>query len=97
MRWSCKKFIKPMVFLNLRAFSKSGDKKKQQEFLVKWHYIKQHLIGYLHNNLFIMLELSKAAFDCIIKVPVLIAFTITLYILSINSVDSVDFSIIDLN
>ena len=54
-----KKSIKPMVFLKLRAFLKSGDERINRSFWLNGQDIQQHFIlGYLQNNLFIMLKLS---------------------------------------
>ena len=94
MRKSCKKSIKPTVFLKLRAFLKSGDERNNKSFWLNDLDIQQHLIlGYLQNNLFIMLKLSKPTADRIVKVVIVFAIAISLYNLSTNSV--ADFSIID--
>ena len=89
MRKSCKKSIKPTVFLKLKAFLKSGDERNNRSIWLNGQDIRQHLIlGYLQNNLFIMLKLSKPTADRIVKV--VIVFAITIGLLSTNS--AVDFS-----
>ena len=94
MRKSCKISIKLTVFFKLRAFLKSGDERNNRSIWLNGQDIQQHLIlGYLQNNLFIMLKLSKPTADRIVKVVIVFAITISLYNLSNNS--AVDFSIID--
>ena len=94
MRNSCKKSIKPTVFLKLKAFLKSGDEGNNRSIWLNGQCIQQHLIfGYLESNMFIMLKLSKPTADRIVKIVIVFAITISLYNLSTNS--AVDFSIID--
>ena len=94
IRKSCKKSIKPTVFLKLKAFLKSEDERNSRSIWLNGQDIQQHLIlGYQQNNLFIMLKLSKPTADRIVKVVFVFAITISLYNLSTNS--AVDFSIID--
>ena len=78
MRRNCKKSIKPMVFLKLRAFLKSGDRRNNKSFWLHGQDIQLHLIlRYLQTNLFIMLKLSKLTADRIVKVVTIFAITIS--------------------
>ena len=82
------------IFNLLKAFLKSGDERNNRSFWLNGQNIQQPLIlGYLQNNFFIMLKLSKPTADHIVKVVIVFAITISLYNLSTNS--AVDFSIID--